>query len=93
MKDPKDAVRTNLAGLVRRFGQEFPGGRPVLTWLVKYSVAMVNKCRRDSAAQGAQVRASTAAFCGEDPLHDPWSHEKGGESRTKMGGWNLPWCV
>ena len=24
----KDAVRTNLACLVRRFGQEFPGGHP-----------------------------------------------------------------
>ena len=45
------------------------------------------------AAQGAQVRKSTAAFCGEDPLHDPWSHERGGESRTKMGGWSLPGCV
>ena len=46
VKDAEDAVRTNLACLVRRFGQEFPGGRPVLSWLVKYSVAMVNKCRR-----------------------------------------------
>ena len=45
-KDAQDAVRTNLAGLVRRFGQEFPGGHPVLSWLVKYSVAMVNRCRR-----------------------------------------------
>ena len=26
-------------------------------------------------------------------LHGPWSHERCGESRTKMGGWNLPWCV
>ena len=39
-------MRTNLACLVRRFGQEFPGGHPVLTWLVKYFVAMVNRCRR-----------------------------------------------
>ena len=46
VKDAKDAVRTNLACLVRRFGLEFPGGHPVLTWLVKYSVAMVNRCRR-----------------------------------------------
>ena len=46
VKDAKDAVRTSLACLVRRFGQEFPGGRPVLTWLVKYTVAMVNRCRR-----------------------------------------------
>ena len=44
VKDAKDAVRTNLTCLVRRFGYEFPGGPPVLTWLVKYSV--VNKCRR-----------------------------------------------
>ena len=46
VKDAEDAVRTSLACLVRRFGQEFPGGYPVLTWLVKYSVAMVNRCRR-----------------------------------------------
>ena len=39
-------MRTNLACLVRGFGQEVPGGHPVLTWHVKYSVAMVNKCRR-----------------------------------------------
>ena len=45
VKDVKDAVRTNLACLVRRSGLEFPAGHPVLTWLVKYSVAMVNRCR------------------------------------------------
>ena len=45
VKDVKDAVRTNLACFVKRFGQEFPGGHPVLAWLVKYSVAMVNRCR------------------------------------------------
>ena len=28
VKDAKDAVRTNLACLVRRCGQEFPGGHP-----------------------------------------------------------------
>ena len=33
VKDVKDAVRTNLACLVRRFGQEIPGGHPVLTCL------------------------------------------------------------
>ena len=47
VKDLKDAVRRNLVCLVRRFGQAFPGGHPVLTWLVKYSVAMMNRCRRD----------------------------------------------
>ena len=46
VKDAKDAVTTNVACFVRRFGQEFPRGHPVLTWLVKYSVAMVNRCRR-----------------------------------------------
>ena len=30
VKDVKDAVRTTLACLVRRFGQEFPGGHPAL---------------------------------------------------------------
>ena len=46
VKDAKDAVRTNLACLVRRLGQEFQGRHPILTWLVKYSVATVNRCRR-----------------------------------------------
>ena len=46
VKDAKDAVRTNLACLVRRSGQEFTGELPVLSWLVKYSVAMVNRYRR-----------------------------------------------
>ena len=46
VKGAKNAVRTNLACVVRRFGQEFPGVYPVLTWLVKYSVAMVNRYRR-----------------------------------------------
>ena len=41
VKDVEDAVRMNLACLVRRFGQVFPGGHPFLTWVVKYSVAMV----------------------------------------------------
>ena len=97
VKDVKDAVRTNVVCVVKRFGQEFAGGHPVLTWLVKYSLAMVNKCRRGpdskTAAQGAQVRKGTAAFCEEDPLHDPWGLEECGESRIKMGGWNVPWCV
>ena len=42
----KDAARTKLACLLGRFGREFPGGHPVLPWLVKYSAAMVNRCRR-----------------------------------------------
>ena len=42
-KDAKDAVRTNLACFVRRFGQEFPGEHAVLTWLVKYSEAQPQK--------------------------------------------------
>ena len=46
VKDVKDAVRTNLACLVRRFGQDFAGGHPVLPWLLKYFVAMVNRCRK-----------------------------------------------
>ena len=53
LKDVEDAVRTDLACLVRRFGQEFPGRHPVLTWLVKYSVAMVNRCRRGSDGKTA----------------------------------------
>ena len=46
VNDAKDAVRMNLACLVRRFGQEFTGEHPVLSWLVKYSVAVVNRYRR-----------------------------------------------
>ena len=42
VKDAEDAVRTTLACLVRRFGQRFPGGHPVLIWLLKYSVAMAD---------------------------------------------------
>ena len=53
VKDVKDAVRTNLACFVRRFGQEFPRGHPVLLWLVKYSVAMVNRCRRGPDGKSA----------------------------------------
>ena len=53
VKDAKDAVRLNLACLARRFGQEFPGGHPHLTWLVKHSVAMVNRCRRGSDVKTA----------------------------------------
>ena len=82
VKDAEDAVRTNLACLVRRYGQEFTGEHPILSWLVKYSVAMINRYRRGSrwqdslrVAQGAQIRKGTAVFCGEDSLHDSWSHE------------------
>ena len=39
--------------VVRRFGREFPGGHPVLPWLVKYSAAMVNRCRRGSDGKTA----------------------------------------
>ena len=39
-------MRTNLACLVRRLGREITGGHLVLPWLVRYSAAMVNRCRR-----------------------------------------------
>ena len=80
VKDVKDAVRTNLAKVVRRCGQEFPRGHPVLPWLVKNSVAIVNRCRRGPDGKTPyelrkeQVRASTAAFCGEDLLGDASDH-------------------
>ena len=76
-----DAVRTNLACLVRRFGQDFTGEHPVLSWLVKYSEAMVNRYRRGPdgktayVAQGAQIRKGTAVFFGEDSLHYSWGHK------------------
>ena len=42
-----ERCRENELGLsVRRFGQEFTSEHPVLSWLVKYSVAMVNRYRR-----------------------------------------------
>ena len=100
VKDAKDAVRKNLAYLVRRFGQEFPGGHPVLSWLVKCSVAMVNRCRRGPDGKSAYELRKGRKFARVLPhfaekilFHDPWTHERGGESRTKMGGRNLPWCV
>ena len=78
VKNLEDAVRTNLACFVKRFGREFPGGHPVLPWLVKHSVAMVSRCRRRPDGKTVhELRkgrkcASSTAFCGEDPLHDPW---------------------
>ena len=52
VKHAKEAVRTNLACLVKRFGQEFPGRHPVLTWLVKHSVTM-DRCRRGRGGKTA----------------------------------------
>ena len=62
VKDVKDAVRTNLACFVRRFGREFPGGHKVLTWLVKYSVAMVNRCRRGPNGKTARELRKGSKF-------------------------------
>ena len=67
MKEAKDAVRTNLACLVKRFGQEFPGGHPVLTWLVKYSVAMVNGCRRGPNGKTAHELRKGRMFARAQP--------------------------
>ena len=36
------------------------------------------------AAQGAQVCKSTAASCGKDSLHDPWSHERCREDTARV---------
>ena len=44
-KDAKDAVRTNFACLVRRFGREFPGGHPV------YALACARLCFVGQQAQ------------------------------------------
>ena len=64
VKDAKDAVRTNLACLVRRFGQEFPGGHPVLSWLVEYSAAVVNRCRRGPDGKTACELRKGRTLCG-----------------------------
>ena len=99
VKDVKDAVRTNLACLVRRFGQEFQGRHPVLPWLVKYSVAMVNRCRRGPDGKTAHELRKGRKFAkalphfGEKILFMILAVTRGGESRTKIGGWNLLWCV
>ena len=68
VKGVKDAVRTNLACLVRRVGQEFPGGLRGDGEQVQERSRWQDSLR---TARGVQVCASTAAFCGEDPLHDP----------------------
>ena len=70
-KDVKDAVRTNLACLVRRFGREFLGRQasPGLACEVLRGDGEQMQ-GRPRWQQGAQVRASSAAFCGEDPLCD-----------------------
>ena len=95
VKDVKDAVRTNLACLVRRFGQEFfqedtQPSPDLACEVLRGDGGQVQESSRLQeslrAAQGSQVRASTASFCAENPLHHPWSHERGAESRTKMGG-------
>ena len=71
VKGVTDAVRTNLACLFGRFGQEFQGRHPVLPWLVKYSVATVSSAeevqmaRQPMSCARTEVRASPAAFCGE----------------------------
>ena len=97
MKDVKDAVRTNLACLVRRFGEEFPGGHLVLTWLVTYSVAMVNRGRRGPDGKTAYELRTGRKFARALPhfakkiLFMVSGVTKGVcESRTEMGRWNLP---
>ena len=86
VKDVKDAVKKKLACLVRRFGQEFLGGHPVLACL-QYSVAVVHRCRRGpdgktayELRKGRKFARALPHFCGEDPLRDPWSHKRSGES-------------
>ena len=46
MKDVKDAVRQTWFVSSGALDGRFPGGHPVLPWLVKYSAAMVNRRRR-----------------------------------------------
>ena len=82
VKDAKDAVRTNLACLVRRFGQEFTGEHPVLSFACEIPCGNGEQLqkrprRQDSlrVTQGAQIRKGTAVFCGEDSLHDSCGHE------------------
>ena len=95
VKDAKDAVRTCLVG---RFGQEFSRGHPVLSWLVKHSVAMVNRCRRGPDGKTAYELRKGRKFAralphfAEKILFMVPGVTKGVASRTKMGGRNLAWC-
>ena len=83
VKDAKDAMGTNLACFVKRFGQEFTGEHPLLSWFVKYFVAMVNKYRRGPDGKTAyEMRkerrfARAAIICGKDFF---WGHERCCES-------------
>ena len=47
--------------------------------------------RQSTSCAGKSSRASNTAFCGEDPLHDPWDHEGCGVSLAEMRG--LSWCL
>ena len=55
---------------------------PVLSWLVKYSVAMVNRYRRGPDGKTAyelrkerRFARAPPYFCGEKSHHDSWGHE------------------
>ena len=100
VKDVQDTVRTNLACLVWRFGQEFAGGHPVLPWLVKYSAAMVNGCRRGTEGKTAYELSKGRKFAralphfAEKILFMIPGITKGvarAESRWEDG--SIPWCV
>ena len=98
VKDAKDAVRTNLACLVIRFGQQFPGGHPVLPWLVKYSVAM-NRCRRGPHSKTAYELHTGRKFARALPhvaekilFMIPGVTRKRWRESNKMGGRNFHRC-
>ena len=93
----KDA---NLACFVRRFGQEFPGGHPVLTWLVKYSVAMVNKCRRGpdgktahELRKGRKFARALPHFAGKILFLVPGVTKGVARVEPRWEDVFLPWCV
>ena len=97
-----ERCRENELGLASSdaLDREFQGRHPVLPWLVKHSVADGEQVQKRSrwqdsprAAQGAHVRESTAAFCGEDPLHDPCSHESGWRESNQDRRMGIFFCV
>ena len=95
VRTQESALYDSQSNGLARFGHEFTG-----PWLVKYSAAMVNRCRRGpdgktafELRKGRKVGASTTAFCGEDPLHDPIGVTMVRRESSPDGRTGLPSCV
>ena len=94
----KDAVRTNwrvLSSALCRSLQVASGLALACEVLCDGEQMQVSSRWQDSlrGAQGVQVRASTAAFCGKKILFMVPAVTKGMVSGAEMGGRGLPRCV